>query len=75
MIISNQLLARRAAGNIMNTCQIALHKLSCRGKFLVLLLPPTGGMIMQRVEVIIRYIDDEDQVLSESNLGIIGNMM
>ena len=24
---------------------------------------------MQRVEVIIRYIDDEDQVLSESNLG------
>ena len=30
---------------------------------------------MQRVEVIIRYIDDEDQVLSESNLGIIGNMM
>jgi hypothetical protein len=26
-------------------------------------------MITQRVEVIIRYVDDEDQVLSESNLG------
>jgi hypothetical protein len=32
------------------------------------LLPPTGEMIMQRVEVIIRYVDDEDQVLSENNL-------
>ena len=24
---------------------------------------------MQRMEVIIRYVDDEDQVLSESNMG------
>jgi hypothetical protein len=26
-------------------------------------------MIMQRMEVIIRYVDDEDQVLSESNMS------
>ena len=47
--------------------QKAFHELSCRGK-LTEILPPTGEIIMQRMEVMIRYIDDEDQVLFESKL-------
>jgi hypothetical protein len=33
------------------------------------LLTPTGEIIMQRMEVMIRYTDDEGQVLSESNMS------
>jgi hypothetical protein len=33
------------------------------------MITPTGEIIMQRMEVMIRYVDDEDQVLSESNMS------
>ena len=39
------------------------------GDILTGIITPTGEIIMQRMEVIIRYVDDEDQVLSESNMS------
>jgi hypothetical protein len=55
-------------GRTLNLYQKALYGLSCRGK-ITELLTPTGEIIMQRMEVMIRYVDDEDQVLSESNMS------